>query len=95
VDFVEMTPKGSVVDESFDAQGTLVDVWEMCLHMEGSLEGVVGPIGAVGTGIAAAESQELGLMHTSDRGGERCGGELSSLDRRMSAVFILVRGLRR
>jgi hypothetical protein len=56
VDFVEMTSKGSAVGKPFDAQRALVDVWEMCLRVEGPLEGVVRPIGAVGTGVAAAES---------------------------------------
>jgi hypothetical protein len=66
VDVVEMTPEGETSGESFDTQGTLVDVREMRLYVEGSLEGIVRPVGAIGTRIAAAESQGLGLVHTLD-----------------------------
>jgi hypothetical protein len=56
VDLVKMASEGSAVGESFDAQGALVDVWEMCLHVEGSLERVVRPIGTVNAGVTAAGS---------------------------------------
>jgi hypothetical protein len=56
VGVVEMASERKTVGESFNAQGTLVDVWAMCLFVEDTLEGIVGPIDAVGTGIAAAES---------------------------------------
>jgi hypothetical protein len=63
-----MTPEGEAGGEALDTQGALVDVREMCLCMEGSLEGIVRPIDAVGARVAAAESQGLGLMHTLDGG---------------------------
>jgi hypothetical protein len=56
VDLVEMASEGGTVDEPFDAQGTPVDAWEMCLHVKGSLERVVRPIDAMGAGIATAGS---------------------------------------
>jgi hypothetical protein len=63
VDFVKMASERGAVGESFDAQGTLVDVWEMRLDVEDLLERVVRPIGAVGTRVAAAESHGLGVIH--------------------------------
>jgi hypothetical protein len=63
VGVVEMASECKTVGEPFDAQGTLVDVWAMCLLMEGTLKGVVRPVGAISAGVAAAESQGLGLMH--------------------------------
>jgi hypothetical protein len=63
VDFVEVTSEGDTVGESFDAQGTLVDVWEMRLCVKGSLERVVRPIDAVGARVAAVESQGLRSIH--------------------------------
>jgi hypothetical protein len=68
VDVVEMTPEGEASGKSFDTQGALVDVREVCLDVEGSLEGVKRPVGAIGTGVTAAESQGLGLMHMLDEG---------------------------
>jgi hypothetical protein len=68
VGVVEMASERKTVGESFDAQGALMDVREMCLYMEGSLEGIVRPIGAIGTRVAAAESQGLELMHALDGG---------------------------
>jgi hypothetical protein len=65
-----MASEGKAIGESLDTQGTLVDVWEMCLFVEISLERVVGPIDAVGAGIAAAESQRLGLIHALGGGDE-------------------------
>jgi hypothetical protein len=73
MDLVEMALEGSTVDEPFDTQGALVDVWEMCLHVKGSLERVVRPIDTVGTGVAAAGSQELRLMHALGGRSERSG----------------------
>jgi hypothetical protein len=70
VGVVEMAPEREAVGKPLDAQGALVDVREMCLYVEGSLEGIVRPVGAVGTGVAAAESQRLGLMHTLGEGDE-------------------------
>jgi hypothetical protein len=70
VDFVEMASERGAVGEPFDAQGALMDVWEMCLCVEGPLKGVVRPVDTVGTGVAAAESQELGLVHALGRRGE-------------------------
>jgi hypothetical protein len=70
VGVVEVASERKTVGEPFNAQGALVDVWAMCLLVEGAFEGIVGPIDAMGTGIAAAESQGLGLMHTLD-GGDR------------------------
>jgi hypothetical protein len=74
VDFVEMASEGDAVGELLGAQGTLVDVWEMRLFVEDSLKGVVGSIDAVGTGIAAAESQGLGLIHALGKRDECDGG---------------------
>jgi hypothetical protein len=48
--------EGGAAGESFDAQGALVDVREVCLRMEGSLERVVRPVGAVDAGVTAAGS---------------------------------------
>ena len=73
-----MASEGSAAGESFDAQGTLVDVREVCLRMEGSLERVVRPIGTVDTGIAAAGSQRLGLIHTLGRGDKWYGEKFDS-----------------
>jgi hypothetical protein len=70
VGVVEMASERKTVGELFDAQGALVDVREVCLYMEGSLEGIVRPIDAIGARVAAAESQGLGLMHMLD-GGDR------------------------
>jgi hypothetical protein len=56
VGVVEVTSECETVGEPFDAQGALMDVWAMCLLVEGALEGIVGPIDAVGTGVAAAKS---------------------------------------
>jgi hypothetical protein len=55
------------VGESPDTQGTLMDVREVCLYVEGSFKGVVGPVDAVGAGVAAAGSEGLGLVHALDR----------------------------
>jgi hypothetical protein len=66
VGVVEVASEREAVGEPFDAQGTLVDVQEMSLFVEGSFKGIVGPVGAAGTGIAATGSQRLGLMHTLD-----------------------------
>jgi hypothetical protein len=68
VGVVEVASERETVGEPFDAQGALVDVREMGLLVEGSFEGIVGPVDAAGTGVAAAESQRLGLMHTLDGG---------------------------
>jgi hypothetical protein len=95
VGVVEVASERKTVGEPFDAQGALVDVWAVCLLVEGAFEGIVGPIDAVGTGVAAVESQGLGLMHILDGGDRWCGGSSSCFDRCTSAVFILVRGLRR
>jgi hypothetical protein len=54
VGVVEVASEGQAVGESLDTQGALVDVWEMCLYVEGSLKGVVGPIDAIDAGVAAA-----------------------------------------
>jgi hypothetical protein len=70
VGVVEVVSERKTVGEPFDAQGTLVDVREMCLYVEGSLEGIVRPVDAIGAGVAAAESQGLGLMHTLGGGDE-------------------------
>jgi hypothetical protein len=95
VGVVEVASEGEAVGKSLDTQGTLVDVWKVCLRVEGSLKGVVRPIGTVGAGIAATGSQRLGLIHTLGRGDEWYGGKSGSFVRWMSAAFILVRGLRR
>jgi hypothetical protein len=63
VDLVEMVSEGGTVGESLDAQGTLVNVWKMCLRVEGSLERVVRPIDTVCAGVVPARSQKLGLEH--------------------------------
>jgi hypothetical protein len=70
VGVVEVASESEAVGKSLDTQGALVDVWEVRLHVEGLLERVVGPIGAVGTRVAAAESQGLRLIHALDGGGE-------------------------
>jgi hypothetical protein len=70
VDVVEMASESEAVGESFDAQGTLVDVWEVCLYVEVTLKGVVRPIDAVGAGVAATGSQRLGLIHALGGGDE-------------------------
>jgi hypothetical protein len=70
MELVEMAPERDTVGEPFDAQRALMDVREVCLCVERSLEGVVGPIDTVGTGVAAAESQGLGLIHALGGGGE-------------------------
>jgi hypothetical protein len=69
VDLVEMASERGVVGESSDAQRALMDVWEVRLHVEGSLKGIVGPIDAVSAGIAATGSERLGLVHALDRRG--------------------------
>jgi hypothetical protein len=66
VGVVEMASERKTVDEPFGTQGALVDVWTMCLLVEGAFEGVVGPIGTVDTGVAAAGSERLGLVHILD-----------------------------
>jgi hypothetical protein len=53
VDLVKMSSEGGAVGEPFDAQRALVDVWEVCLHVECSLERIVRPIGAVDARVAA------------------------------------------
>jgi hypothetical protein len=63
VSLVEMMSERDVVGKSSGAQGTLVDVGEMYLDVEGSLKGVVGPVDAVGAGVAAAKLQKLRLLH--------------------------------
>jgi hypothetical protein len=68
VDVVEMASERETIGKPFDAQGALMDVWEMCLYVEGSLEGIVRPIDAIGARVATAESQGLGLMHMLDGG---------------------------
>jgi hypothetical protein len=72
--FVEMASEGDAVGELLDAQGTLVDVWEMRLFVEDTLKGFVGPIDAVDAGVAAAESQGLGLIHALGKRDECDGG---------------------
>jgi hypothetical protein len=74
VDLVEMSSEGDAIDEAFDAQGTLVDVGEVRLCVKELLKGIVGPINAVGTGVAVAGSERLGLVHTLDRKDDGCGG---------------------
>jgi hypothetical protein len=74
VGVVEMASECKTVGEPFDAQGAVVDVWAMCLFVEGAFEGVVGPIDAVGTGVTTTGSERLGLVHALDRKDERCGG---------------------
>jgi hypothetical protein len=54
VGIVEVTSERKTIGEPFNAQGALVDVRTMCSLVEGAFEGVVGPIDAVGTGVAAA-----------------------------------------
>jgi hypothetical protein len=56
VGVVEVTSERKAVGEPFDAQGALVDVWAMCLFVEGAFEGIVGPVDAMGARVAAAES---------------------------------------
>jgi hypothetical protein len=56
VGVVEMASEGKAIGESLDTQGTLVDVWEVCLHVEGSLKRIVRPVDTVGAGVAATES---------------------------------------
>jgi hypothetical protein len=56
VGVVEVASERKTVGESFGAQGALVDVWTMCLLVEGTFEGIVGPVDAIGTRVAAAES---------------------------------------
>jgi hypothetical protein len=68
VGVVEVASERKTVGEPFDTQGALINVREMCLYVEGSLEGIVRPIDAIGARVAAAESQGLGLMHTLDGG---------------------------
>jgi hypothetical protein len=70
VDVVEMASERKTVGESLDAQGALMDVREVCLDVEGSLEGVERPVGTIGAGVAAAESQGLGLVHMLGGGDE-------------------------
>jgi hypothetical protein len=67
VELVEVASKCGVVGELSGTQGALMDVWEMRLYVEGLLKGVVGPVDAVGTGVAAARSEGLGLVHAPDR----------------------------
>jgi hypothetical protein len=68
VGVVEMASEGKAIGESLDTQRALVDVWEMCLYVEGSLKGIVRPVDTVGAGVAATESQRLGLVHALGRG---------------------------
>jgi hypothetical protein len=56
VGVVKMASERKTVGEPFNAQGALMDVWAMRLFVEGAFEGIVRPIDAVGTGVAAAES---------------------------------------
>jgi hypothetical protein len=65
--------EGSAVGESFDAQGALVDMREVCLRVEGTLKGVVRPIDTVDAGVAAAGSQRLVLVHRPVERGRRHG----------------------
>jgi hypothetical protein len=75
VGIVEMASEGKAAGESFDAQGTLVDVREVHLCMGGSLKGFVRPIGAIGAGIAAATSRGSRLIHApGERDDEWCKG---------------------
>jgi hypothetical protein len=74
VGVVEVASERETVGEPFDTQGTLVDVWTVCLLVEGPLERVVRPVGAVGTGVTATRSEGLGLVHALVRKGERCRG---------------------
>jgi hypothetical protein len=68
-----MASERDVVGESSDAQRTLVDVWEVRLHVEGSLKGVVRPVDTVGAGITTAGSQGLVLVHRPSERGRRRG----------------------
>jgi hypothetical protein len=95
VGVVEMASEGKAIGKSLDTQGALVDVWEVCLLVECPFKGVVGPVDAVGTGITAADSQGLRLIHALGKRGECDEGWSGCCDRRMRAVFILERGLRR
>jgi hypothetical protein len=56
VDVVEMASERKTIGESFDAQGALVDMWAMCLLVEGAFEGIVGPVDAIGARVAATKS---------------------------------------
>jgi hypothetical protein len=74
VTLVEMASERGVVSESSDAQGTLMDMREVRLYVEGSLKGVVGPVDAVSAGVMATGSERLGLVHALDRKDEGCEG---------------------
>jgi hypothetical protein len=56
VGVVEVTSERETGGEPLDAQGAVVDMWAMCLFVEGAFEGIVGPVDAMGARIAAAES---------------------------------------
>jgi hypothetical protein len=68
-----MTSEGDTIGEVFDAQGALVDVGEMRLYVENSLEGIVGPVDAVSAGVAAAGLQGLRLIHALGGNDKWCG----------------------
>jgi hypothetical protein len=73
VDIVEVASEGKAIGELLDTQGTLVDVWEMRMLVECPFKGVVGPVDTVDTGITAAESQGLVLVHRPSERGRRHG----------------------
>jgi hypothetical protein len=63
---VGMLSEGGLIGELSVTQGTLMDVWEVCLCVEGSQDGIVGPKGAIDAEVAAGKLWILG--HALDRG---------------------------
>jgi hypothetical protein len=57
---VRVTSEGGLVGELSVAQGALVDVWEVCLSVEGSQDGVVGPERTIDAEVSAWELWVLG-----------------------------------
>jgi hypothetical protein len=74
VDIVEVASEGKAIGEPLDTQGTLVDVWEVRLLVEYPFKGIVRPVDTVGTGITAADSQGLRLIHALGKRDECDGG---------------------
>ena len=50
---VGMTSEGGLIGKLPVAQRALVDVWEVCLCMEGAQDGIVRPEGTIDAEIAA------------------------------------------
>jgi hypothetical protein len=57
---VGMTSESSLVGELSVTEGTLMDVWKVCLCVEGSQDRVVRPEGAIDAEISTGELWVLG-----------------------------------